>query len=883
VDESDVENVELAARLLREEAVVLSGPSGVGKTLMSDHAAVELARLGALPIWLEATAYAGDFDALLGRSVAPFTTFPARELIEVASAAGRRVALIVDGLNECLPDLRSDLLQQIGSLRLAHQTGVVISCLSPPPVPESLDGHHIEMLLPDRAEKESILRSYDADELASHSDAFATPFELKIAAECIGEIGERPTRASVLDAYVGRVCGSESVRALLRAIAWQMHSGLRGSLRVQETVRRLEREGAFSAEAVDEALECKLLRVGSGLVSFVHESFTRFLAAETIVIDSADTAALCTALAQPSNEELRGDVLALESEERLGVILATLEDEQVLIAAIVGDLGERCRFAVEKVVEDLFEQARTVTDEAVPGNRDWDLAREWSNSQAALLSAVGRSIHRGQLLPGTIELFEQTDARCLRLLEERGALADEQAISEMVAATYALPFVASSRWLPAMVILRAAHDDFGGYREGSSSSGAPARLLARTGEHSWGLLMLAATVVVRFDPVDHEIVPELLSKSWAAGSYHLHLTVLNLSEDVARHIAGAARERMKQTIERINTTSVVGGSFLLEVLDAYDMIDGRPLEDVEREIAVSLELGEDDELAGRTAREIISAQFEPEGIVGPYHEAIRALDDVERAKLYRRAIVASSADDLSTDFAVMELAKVGDLSDPQVQAAFTTLLRSPGSEKWHSPQLGMRSCLAAIDACAKFAAEPVLPRDELSGFEGWRVIFSLLFWQERERVEGADHSERLRELLSQLREPIMRAGAPAVLCIIQHSGRMMETEEPSAHDRLLRHFPEEIRKLLHWSLTHERELTSCVLHHGGAAISPYAVDMLGVIGDESSIALLRTRANDASLGARARAAVRALEQRLRPPSVVTASGPGATERPAISP
>jgi hypothetical protein len=249
VDESDVKNVELAARLLRDEAVVLSGPSGVGKTLMSDHAAVELARLGALPIWIKAAAYAGDFDALLGRSVAPFTTFPARELIEVASAAGRRVALIVDGLNECSPDLRSDLLQQIGSLRLAHQTGVVISCLSPPAVPESLDGHHVEMLLPDRAEKESILRSYDADELASHSDAFATPFELKIAAECTGEIGERPTRASVLDAYVGRVCGSESVRVLLRAIAWQMHSGLRGSLRVQETVRRLEREGAFSAEA----------------------------------------------------------------------------------------------------------------------------------------------------------------------------------------------------------------------------------------------------------------------------------------------------------------------------------------------------------------------------------------------------------------------------------------------------------------------------------------------------------------------------------------------------------------------------------------------------------------------------------------------------------
>jgi hypothetical protein len=488
LDGADVEKVELAARLLRGEAIVLAGASGVGKTLMSDHAAVELARSGELPIWLDAAAYAGDFDALLGRSVAPFTTFPARELIQVASAAGRRIALIVDGLNECAPDLRSGLLQQVGALRLAHQAAVVISTVSPPgAVPESLAGHRVELLRPDRAEKESILRSYDAVELIPHSDAFATPFELKIAAECVGEAGEHPTRASVLDAYVDRICGSESVRAMLREIAWQMHSGLRGSLRVREVVRRLEREGAVSAEAVDEALACKLLRVGAGLVSFVHESFVQFLAAEAIVIDAADVEALSTALAQPSNEELRSDALALESEERLGAILATLTDEGVLIAAIVGDLGERCRAAVEQVIADVFERARSITDEAVPGERDWELAREWSRSEAALLSAVGRAIHRGRLLPGTIELFEQTDARCLRLLEERGALDDAQAVSEMVAASYALPLMSSSRWLPATVILRGAEHDFTGRRHESPSSGIPAQLLARAGAHSWGI------------------------------------------------------------------------------------------------------------------------------------------------------------------------------------------------------------------------------------------------------------------------------------------------------------------------------------------------------------------------------------------------------------
>jgi RecA/RadA recombinase len=862
IDDEDVTQIELGARLQRGEAVTVFGPSGVGKTLMSRHAAVELAEAGHVPIWLDAADYDGHFDTLLGRAVAPFTTRSARELIRAASATGRTVAVIVDGLNEAPPASRTDLLGEVGALRLKEQAAVAISCLAAPALPETLEGHLVELLLPDRAEKELVLEAYAAGALAAHSDAFSTPFELVIAAECAGDLSGAPTRALVLDAYVRRLAPSEGVRSVLRALARQMHAELRGSLRVQETVRQLQRAAGVSAEMIDRALASKLLRVHQGRLSFSHESFVRFLAAEAIVIDAADVEALSTALAQPSNEELRSDALALESEERLGSILATLTDEGVLIAAIVGDLGERCRSAVEQVIADLFERARSVTDEAVPGERDWELAREWSRSEAALLSAVGRAMHRGRLLPGTIELFEQTDSRCSQLLEKRGALDDAQAVSEMVAASYALPLMSSSRWLPATVILRGAEHDFTGRRRESPSSGIPAQLLARAGAHSWGLLLLAAAVTRRFDPEDQEIMPELLSKGWAAGAYHVHLAVLNLSQDAAWSIKGPARERMKQTIERIDTNNIFAGSFLLEVLDAYGMMDGRPLEDVEREIAAFLELHEDDELAGRTARGIISSQFEPEGIVGPYREAILSLDDAVRAKLYRRAIIGAAADDLSTDVAVMELAKVGDLSDPLVQEAFAALLRSPGSEKWHSAQGGMRSCLAATDACARFATEPVLPPEDLSGFEGWRIVFSLLFWQERERVEEADYSLRLWDLLGALREPAVRAGVPAVLYVTHISGGMMETDGPSAHHRLLKRFPEEIRELFHWSLTHEQELTSCFLHYGSARISPYVVDMLGMIGDESSVELLRSHANSSQLARSAREAVRSIEARL---------------------
>jgi hypothetical protein len=89
--------------------------------------------------------------------------------------------------------------------------------------------------------------------------------------------------------------------------------------------------------------------------------------------------------------------------------------------------------------------------------------------------------------------------------------------------------------------------------------------------------------------------------------------------------------------------------------------------------------------------------------------------------------------------------------------------------------------------------------------------------------------------------------------------RWRESEELSAHERLLRRYPEEIRELLCWSLTHEEELTSCILHRGGAQSSQYAVEMLRQIGD--SARLLRSLANNVWLGTAARLAVRAIEQR----------------------
>src|ERR1700685_3975183 len=142
---------------------------------------------------------------------------------------------------------------------------------------------------------------------------------------------------------------------------------------------------------------------------------------------------------------------------------------------------------------------------------------------------------------------------------------------------------------------------------------------------------------------------------------------------------------------------------LLEALDAYGLVDGRSLEDVEREIADVLAVDDADARGDTLASSMISNMFEPEGIVGPYSEAIEALDDDQRTRLYWRAARSATPDDLSTDVALAELERNGDLSDPEIQAPFVRLMRSPNPSAWHSAQWGMQSCLVAVRATARFA------------------------------------------------------------------------------------------------------------------------------------------------------------------------------------
>ena len=414
--------------------VTVTGPSGGGKSHAARHAALDLAARGQLPVWIRCSEYArGRFSVLLARSAAPYTVDQPLELMRRARDAGAVPVLILDGLNECPGALARELLEQLAAARLRVPGGAIITSVDEVQLPDASNVCHVGLQLPGPAERQALLASYGAAACPA-ADAFQTPLELVLAAECAAELGPGPTAVDLFDAYVRRRAASP-VRGALRLLAAEMAVKVRGSLTVPETALLLERAVmAPGAPDVDKVLACPLLTVRQGRVSFSHEQFRRFLAAEHLVIGTAGPAALARSLEDPRHADLRELAVAIErDDDRRSELLLALADEKLLVAAVAGQFGAGVSARLRGVVAGLLAEAKAATAaaeldqptalEAACGvGGHWRMPAPRSAREVALLEAAGRCLHRGLFVTEVAALLDATDARCaaeLRRLRDR--------------------------------------------------------------------------------------------------------------------------------------------------------------------------------------------------------------------------------------------------------------------------------------------------------------------------------------------------------------------------------------------------------------------------------------------------------------------------------
>ena len=242
-------------------AVAVVGPSGSGKSFLAQHVAVDHCNDGALVVWIRASDYKNRFSVLLTRAMAPYSADPWDRLVSATGKFGIAVTVVLDGLNECPPDVRSKLLEQLEAFMLRYPASVLITSTRTDDLGQTPRSVVLRVNEPDEHRRLEILASHGAKHPERISPQFRIPFDLSIAAQCESDLHEDATVTELHDTYIRRFAPTEKLRAGLRSLASHLHSTLRTSLsRLKANSILHSPELELTPGQVDEVLHsCRLL------------------------------------------------------------------------------------------------------------------------------------------------------------------------------------------------------------------------------------------------------------------------------------------------------------------------------------------------------------------------------------------------------------------------------------------------------------------------------------------------------------------------------------------------------------------------------------------------------------------------------------------------
>ena len=576
---------EVCRRVSGGAVLALVGPSGGGKTFFARHLAVSHCRDGRLVIWVRASAYEqGRFSDLLARAMAPFGAERWSTLVDTAEESGTAVTVVLDGLNECPPDVRSELLQQLRAFTLRHSASVLITSttedgLGTTPGPEIL-----RVREPDERSRLELLDSYGCEHPERISVQFRSPHELATAAECEAELGSDASVTDLHDAYIRRFARSEQLRAGLRSLASRMHAELRASLPQHQATLILNSPAqGLTPRQVDKLLACDLLAIDGHHVRFRHELIGQFLATEDIVRGADSGESLGLSLTSPANAVLADVALGIERDHRrVWDALRVLARPDLLYCALDSDFGPDVADTAAQEVRDMLKRAiaSTATATATLDTDDgwfgrWVTERGWTEFERALLAAAGRGLNLGLFVDEVCELIDRTDEFCLSHADSLGAEGDRTPITRVFAVTYnqsAAP--TDGRGLAASYVVTAFEMAKMGRRfsSGSRPAGLASHFATDAHSRSWGRFYLATLALAPGDELDQGLFPTLLRQAWDAGGYHLRLAALL----VAPFFHGSTEPRRSEILDvlsQLETNNLGLQSSIVEALACFGEIE----------------------------------------------------------------------------------------------------------------------------------------------------------------------------------------------------------------------------------------------------------------------------------------------------------------------
>jgi hypothetical protein len=259
--------------------------------------------------------------------------------------------------------------------------------------------------------------------------------------------------------------------------------------------------------------------------------------------------------------------------------------------------------------------------------------------------------------------------------------------------------------------------------------------------------------------------------------------------------------------------------------------------------------------AWRMAAGICAQQWEPDGIVGPYYEAVHSLGEEDVFRLYVRA--AQFEDGYNRGWVLDQLCHLAPTGvverDKALRRVFIAATR-------HAPNpYGIID--DNVDAHV-FSARGLgrlgvdFPGDPEADDEtrAWHLVDALIASTESGRAVPAECWVAIREQLPWL--------VSEVLFVLRFAGSRSSTDhrqDSFVLSRLMRAFGHELRRLFEWEVAHLAEMPEPLRSPIGDTHQGFVIRSLGSLGDGATVEAIRPYLSDPELSRDAVFAIRSLQ------------------------
>ncbi len=843
--------------------VLLSGPSGIGKSHLARHTALELTRRGQLVIWVPADDYDKNrLSRSLSRSVAPYSIASADALMATAAECGVGIIVMIDGLENCLH--QEELLTQLHALQNRYPASILASIVDEDRARRLAADTVMRLEPPTAAERAQIAAVHgDAEGVFDFSD-YRTRYDVAVGAQVVAELPSGASATEALSAYVRKLAPTESARAGLRCLADTMDAEVRTTLPADEamlTLRRWCKDSGLNPTVIDQITGSRLVSIRQSRLRFRHEQLARFLAAEHLVLQAADGQGLARLLDVPARHDLRGYAVALERvPDRQYAAIRNLADQHFVASAVLGQYGEATSQLARADVIDMLTHAAATASAATLYLPDgsmssifgvWHGVPDWTPTERALLAAAGRCARSGQFLDEIGAVMDATDTALHAAMTALRDSGHPAAITAVLAST----FVGIDRRSdPAAAIICHAVRHSRIFGTNQQVSQPLATIIWRGFPSSYSRLFLASLLSQPLLHSEDAInLPGLVEAGLAAGGYHLRLELLYAAQFACRDLNSSAHQQMINILNSYTPASDDWGtnSTLIEALACYDQITPMStLEDIQRSIAEILD-DEHNPDNWRLARGVVSSVFEDDRIIGPYGDAVDSLPQDERLKLLAMSVLVPDPSFFGTTYAVRQIAQPASGTDDLVVRALARWAIEVPDDAFRQEHVAAH-LLAVRGWAVRYQSLPPSHRTDLFAAT-WRLFDELLMPAYAQSTDST-HAEELWENLTT--EPTA-VYSIVILYDIHHADVAMPDDPQSvdAHVQLLDAYPDQILKLAEWALGHRQTLMD-ISPHIARELNSYLMYLLSEVGTSQTARLLRDQyINDPEFG---RCAVKAL-------------------------